>query len=538
MPVSIAPIHVLKNARIYTLDAQNSQVGALAYTCPSPQTATILATGSTDQILAEFGHTAIVEDIQGRVILPGLTDSHIHLQYYAESLTQLDCDTPTRAECLERVIERVRQTPASGWVRGHGWRGNRWSEGFGTAADLDAVSGDSPVVLTDASLHVAWVNSRALAIAGVNAETTSPGGGEIQRDEHGSPTGILFDAAMNLVLDAIPPLTLGQLAENIRNAQQHLWQFGLTGVHDFDGISCFQALQTLESREDLHLRVLKNLPVASLEDILGAGLRSGFGSPMLKIGHIKTFMDGALGSRTAAMLSSYETEPQNLGQLYLDQEELLDTALRARRGGLGMTVHAIGDRAVHETILAYEQLQNYEEQKNLSHLPHRIEHLQLVTPEDLILFSKLKLVASMQPIHALADMDAVDLLWGERGRNAYVFGDVSRKGIPYAFGSDAPVESPNPFIGIHAAVNRSRPGESRVWYPEQRLTLSQAIHGYTAGPAMVAGHGSLGGQLVPGAFPDLILLDQDPFQMDSYELYSLRPLATMVAGSWVHRDID
>jgi predicted amidohydrolase YtcJ len=296
------------------------------------------------------------------------------------------------------------------------------------------------------------------------------------------------------------------------------------------------ALQVLHQRGDLKLRVTKSVPVDLLQQAHDLGLRSGFGDDMLKIGSVKVFMDGALGPRTAAMFQPYENEPGNRGILNMDGEHLFEISRQAADVGLGMTVHAIGDRANHEVLDAFEQLRAYEREKNLPHLRHRIEHVQILHPDDAARLGKVGVIASMQPIHATSDMLAADKLWGARSAGAYAWRTQLNHGAVLAFGSDAPVESPNPFFGLHAAVTRRRADGSpspQGWYPEQRLSISEAWNGFTSGPAYAAGMEDRLGKLSPGYHADLIVLEKDPMTCEPDDLLKMQSSATMVKGEWV-----
>ena len=324
-----------------------------------------------------------------------------------------------------------------------------------------------------------------------------------------------------------------------QKAQEQLWQIGLTGVHDFDRIPSFISLQTLHRDGNLKLRVLKNLPVESLDTIVQSGLRSGFGDDLLRIGSIKAFADGALGSRTAAMLAPYDDDPTNTGMLLLDAEDLVEFGEKAVSNGLRLTVHAIGDGANHEMLNGFEQLRQFERAHHLPHLRHRLEHVQIIHPDDLDRLAELDLIASMQPIHATSDMDMAETGWGERARLSYAWNSIAQTGARLAFGSDAPVDSPNPFHGLHAAVTRQRangyPNEDG-WYPEERLSLIDALKAYTLGAAYTAGMEDRLGMLAPGYLADLILLDVDPFTCTPDQLREIQPHGTMIGGDWVFRE--
>ena len=540
---------ILFNARIHTLNSLQPAASALLV-----DHGEIRAVGG-DELLDNRTEKI---DLGGRIVLPGLTDAHLHLQSYALGLQKVDCETTTLAECLRHVAERVNITKSGEWVLGHGWNQNEWrdspllsGEGPGvresswpSSSDLDALAPNHPIYLTAKSLHAAWANSAALKLAGITASTSDPENGQIQRNEHGQPTGILLETAMDLVEEKIPQPSLATVTEAIRIAQPMLWKMGLTGVHDFDRRDCFMALQELHQRGELKLRVTKSIPVDALDHAHALGLRTGFGDDYLRIGMVKAFMDGALGPHTAAMFQPYLKDGDNRGILNMDGEQLFEIARRAADAGLGMTVHAIGDRANHEVLDAYEQLRRYEREHNLPALRHRIEHVQILHPDDAARLAQLHVIASMQPIHAPSDMPAADKYWGsERVRLAYAWRTQLTHGATLAFGSDAPVESPNPFWGLHAAVTRRRadgsPGPAG-WVPEQKLTLSEALAAYTLGPAYAAGMEARAGRLAPGCLADLIVLENDPFSLlvsRPEDLLTMQSSATMVGGEWVWRSL-
>ncbi|MGH8245982.1 MAG: amidohydrolase, partial [Gammaproteobacteria bacterium] len=408
------------------------------------------------------------------------------------------------------------------------------------AADLDRIAPNNPVYLTAKSLHAAWANSAAFRLGGVSGGAPDPENGKLQRDGSGGPTGILLESAMNLIADKVPAPHPDRIAEAMEKAQPVLWRMGLTGLHDFDRRDSFIALQALRLQDKLKLRVTKNIPVESLEHAAEIGLRTGFGDDWLRIGSVKAFMDGALGPQTAAMIQPYIGDPENRGILNMDAEQLFEHGRRAADVGLGMTVHAIGDRANHEVLNAYEQLRGYEKEQGLPHLRHRIEHVQVLHPDDTPRLAQLNVVASMQPIHATSDMPAADRYWGERSALAYAWRTQLNHGARLAFGSDAPVESPNPFWGLHAAHTRRRAdGSPRPdgWYPEQKLTLAEALEAYSLGPAYAAYAENRLGRLAPGYLADLIVLEQDPFACDPNDLLRMESAATMIGGEWVLKNI-
>jgi predicted amidohydrolase YtcJ len=277
-----------------------------------------------------------------------------------------------------------------------------------------------------------------------------------------------------------------------------------------------------------------------LDQAYELGLGAGFGDDWLRIGSVKAFMDGALGPHTAAMFQPYIGEEDNRGILNMDGEELFEYGRKAAQVSLGMTVHAIGDRANHEVLNAYEQLRQYEKENNLPALRHRIEHVQVIHPDDAARLGKMNIIASMQPIHATSDMLMADAFWGERSQLAYAMRTQLDYGARLALGSDAPVESPNPFWGLHAAVTRRRADGSpstQGWYPEQKLTMAEALEGYTIGPAYAANMENRLGRLAPNYLADLIVLEKDPFTCDADDLLTIQSSATMVGGEWVYTSL-
>ena len=522
---------LLLNGRFHPRADSAAVVGALLI-----EGGRVTRAGEPEQLGGPGSGTVV--NLGGRTVLPGLIDAHIHLEQYARRLSLVDCELPSVADCLIRIRERAERTAPGEWILGHGWNQNLWG-GYPSAADLDQVVSRHPAYLTAKSLHAAWANSKGLELARIDSTTQDPPDGAIQRFADGSPTGILFEGAMRLISDLIHRPAVGRRVDELAKAQERLHSLGLTGVHDFDGPSCFEALQLLHEAARLRLRVVKNMPARLLEDLTAAGFRTGFGNEWIRLGHLKVFADGALGPRTAAMLSPYAGEPENRGMLLVDQEQLAELAIRAAQAGLATSVHAIGDRANHEVLAAFSALRDYEAANHLPRLRHRIEHLQLLHPDDSGRAGALDLVASMQPIHATSDMPMADRYWEERVGLAYAWRSELAAGAHLAFGSDAPVEDPNPFLGVHAAVTRRRADGSpgpRGWVADQRVTLEQALAAYTTGAAYAAGQESIQGRLEPGCFADLVVLPRDPYDCPAEELADLTPVGTMVGGEWRYRN--
>jgi predicted amidohydrolase YtcJ len=497
----------------------------------------IVAVGGNDLRETVSADTRVV-DLGGRCVLPGLTDSHIHFTGFALALKEVDLvGTESLEDALGRVAERVSVTPPGEWVKGRGWDQERWPDRqFPCASDLDAVVADHPVVLTAKSGHASVANSRALQLANITSDSPEPKGGQIVRDQAGVPTGLLLEKAMKLVKNVVPPSSPEKIASALPDAFERAWQVGLTSVHDMsmtetEDRTAFYVYQQLEAQGLLRLRVVKYLPDEMLDSALNLGLRSGLGSDWLRVGGIKLFMDGALGARTAAMLEPYEGYPDNLGILTTEREELADQARRATAGGLSLAIHALGDRA---NRIVLDELAAAGTDSDTG-LRHRIEHVQVLHPDDVGRLADLGVIASMQPIHAVQDAPMADRYWGDRCRTSYAWKSLLDTGAVLAFGSDSPVEDLNPFLGIQAAVTRTCPdgySGSGGWYPEQALSVDEAVKAYTEGAAYAVGMESKLGTLSAGKLADLVVLDQDIFACDPEGIAETSVLGTMIAGEW------
>ena len=460
--------YLLHNGKIHTLDPAQPVVGSLVV-----HGGKIIAAGNED-LCSQFDSVKERLDLQHRIVIPGLVDAHAHLQLYTQSLHDVNLvDTGSVQEAMERLRAYAAVNPGVQWIQGWGWSQDDWADhAFPTAGMIDSVLSNIPVTLTARSGHATWSNSLAFARANITGDTPHPPGGEIQHDAGGQPTGILLDEAMRLVDAIIPPLPIHELAEKMEATIRSMNEAGLTGFHDFDGPDSFQALQVLKQQNRLSLRVVKHILVAYLEDAIRLGVHTGFGDDFLRMGAIKIFADGALGPRTGAMLEPYEGEPDNRGIVVTGKEDLIQVITKASLAGFPCAIHAIGDRAVHEVLDAYEAVRRIEKDAGIApkSRQHRIEHVQLIHPEDVGRLKRLEITASMQPIHATSDMYMADTHWGKRAAYGYNWRTHLEQGTNLAFGSDAPVESVNPFLGIHAAVTRRRVDEPLVpWAGVRRI---------------------------------------------------------------------
>ncbi|MCA0452668.1 MAG: amidohydrolase [Chloroflexi bacterium] len=528
---------VIYNANIITLDSRQPRASAIAI-----RDNRIFAVGSDDDMLLLASAETTRENAGGATIIPGLTDAHIHWEQTARGLQQVNLfEVPQKSIAVERVAARAATTPAGEWVTGYGWFQDIWDgAAFPSAADLDAITPNHPVFMTAKSFHAGWVNSYALRLAGITASTPDPDGGHIVKDADGNPTGLLLElSAMDLVRAYIPKFTPSQVADQMKYAQELALSYGLTGIHDFDEPSALVGIQILRERGELGLRTLKNINKDWLSAALDSGLRVGFGDDWIRIGALKMFADGALGPHTALMIDPYIGEPENYGIRTIEPEEMTELMSRASAAGLPSTVHAIGDRAIHDVLDAIEIVRGQEAKRGEapSTRRHRIEHVQVIHPKDVHRLAELKVIASMQPLHATSDMLTSDKVWGDRSRLAYNPRVQLDQGVICAFGSDSPVEPFDPFTGIHAAVTRQRPDGSPGpdgWYPEARLTVEETLHGYTTGAAYAAGMEDRLGKLAPGFLADLVVINHDLYNILPAEILKTKVHGTMVDGVWRH----
>lgn len=531
----MTPTTVFFNGPIYTLDPERPKAQALAM-----RDGRIIALGSEGRVrAATSADRPALFDLGGRAMLPGLTDAHVHILWYALQREQADLRGATTLDAaLATVTARAAGLAPGAWLLGGGWDQEHWQVDWPTAAPLDAATSGRPALLTRRDMHAAWVNSAALAAAGIDDDTPDPPGGTIQRDEQGHATGVVLENAIDLVRRHVPEPDLTERQNALRRALREAVSYGLTGIH-CPSVSSVEAqqmlhdLQVLRQLGDLPLRCLVHLPLDGLDAAIGLGLRSGLGDRWLRLGGVKLFADGTLGSQTADMLAPFGGT-QNLGMPLMSEDALYEVARKASAAGIALVVHAIGDGANRKVLDAIEEALPLEGAGG-PRLPHRIEHAQLVHPDDLDRFAALGVVASMQPLHAASDWETAERLWGERCATAYPWRSLLRRGTVLAFGSDAPVEPLNPWLGVHAAVTRQRADGQPVggWHREQRLTLEEALRGFVVGPAVASGEAEKG-PLAEGRLADLIVLPNDPFRAEASTLHATRVDATFVEGQLVY----
>lgn len=521
------PTFVLRRARIHPFG------GGEAATSLAVREGRIAAVGTDHDVWRAVGSDAPTIDLRGRVVLPGLIDAHVHWATYAIARRHVQlAPEDGLLDVLRRVRHAAAETEAGRWIIGRGWDHTDWGR-WPTAADLDTVTVQHPVMLTRKDGHIAWLNTAALKECDVSAATPDPPGGSIQRAD-GQPTGILMETALRLAHAALPPPDTYARQAAMIDAWRDAWCRGLTSLHDMGYLrqSLFRDLATLRDAGELGLRFVWYLPETELDEAIGLGLRTGLGDSWLRVGGLKLFLDGTLGAQTAAMLDPYDGQPANRGLPTMSDEAFTALVARAASAKLATAVHAIGDRANRVALDGFAAVAAASEGAALR---QRIEHAQLVDPLDVPRFARQGVVASMQPIHCTADIAVADRYWGARAAHGYAWRTLRDAGAALAFGSDAPIETLDVFAGIHAAVTRQRAdGEPRGgWHPQHCLTVRQALEAYTTGAAYAAGVEDDVGSLTVGHQADLIVVDRDPLAIRADELPDVRVLATMIEGIWV-----
>lgn len=532
---SALPDTILFNGVVHTLDDGCPRADALAVSGNR-----IMAVGGRD-VLALAGRSTRRIDLGGRAVLPGFVDTHFHFYEWAMNLDSIDFSgVSTFGGMMAAIREKAAVLPEGQWILGNGFNESEWPENrMPTRHDLDRAAGDHPVCIWRCDLHLAVASSLALHAAGIAAGTPNPPDGIIERDMAGEPTGVLKELAPELIRKAVPPMADHQRYDNMKTAIKRAHSLGLTGVHDIrlmggaDGKGALQLWQRLHRNGDLLLRCHVALPGEMTDQAADLGLMTGFGDDRLRIGHLKFFADGGMGARTAWVTEKYLDA--ETGMPLTPIREIEDRVITADRAGLACMVHAVGDRAAAEVIAMYERIGRLNRSQCV--VPHRIEHLQMILPADLKRLSRLTgVAASCHPNNLSLDISMIDQCAGERGRLAYNLRGIVDTGIPVMLGSDAPVADPNPMAGIYSAVTRKRMNRTPEtgWYPENALSVRQAVKGYTLTPAAVMGQGRDLGSLAPGKLADMVVTDRDPFSVPPDELADITAVMTLFDGSVVY----
>jgi predicted amidohydrolase YtcJ len=488
----------------------------------------------TDKVDTASTKGATFIDGGGKYVLPGLTDAHGHVLGLGELQLQADLRGSTSIDdASARIRKHMAANPSSSWVIGHGWNQVLWKEKrFPTARELDAVVADRPAVMARVDGHATWVNTAALKVAGITASTQDPQGGQIVRDASGQPTGVLVDTAQALIEKRIPPASDLEVKKQLLAAMNEVASLGITGVHDA-GIDArtYGLYRDLGGQGRLPIRIYAMLR-DSPEDrkLMQSGPRMPEYEDHLQLRAVKALADGALGSRGAALMQDYSDQPHHRGLMMYTREQMQELATLTASKGWQLNVHAIGDAGNRLVLDTFETMLTKEQRHALR---PRIEHAQVIALDDIKRFARLEVIASIQPTHATSDMNmAEDRLGPQRIQGAYAWRKLINAGVRLAGGSDFPVELPNPFLGLYAAVTRQdREGRPPGgWYPQEKLTREEALRLFTTDAAYAAHMEHATGSLEPGMWADFIVVDRDYFKIPESEIDDIKVIATYVAG--------
>ena len=528
---------VITNANGYTLNAKGElvQFSALAF----DDKGRITAVGSNAEVTAKARGARQV-DMQGRTVLPGLIDAHGHVFGLGQQLTQLDLSaTTSRAGATKAIADYAKANASHAWIRGRGWNQENWKLGrFPTAKELDAVVSDKPVWLERVDGHAGWANSRTLALAGITRSTPDPAGGKIMRDANGEATGVLVDAAQELVTKVMPAQTEEEGRLVLDKSLQEIARVGITAVHDAGiGVAEDRLYRDYADNKKLSARVYAMIggTGADFDQLAKNGPLKDYADGMYALRAVKLYSDGALGSRGAALIKPYSDEPHSHGLLFFKSAQMDAMMTKAMRKGYQVNVHAIGDAGNKQILDLYQQ---EVKATGTGAQRHRIEHAQVVQPSDIPRFKTQGIIPSMQPTHATSDKNMAETRVGpERIKGAYAWRSFLHQGSRIACGSDFPVESPNPFFGLHAAVTRQDAQGQPVagWYPNQAMSLKEAFRCFTLDAAYAGHQETTLGSLEPGKQADFIVIDQDLFRMPTYDIHKTGVLETWVAGKQVFK---
>jgi len=526
------------HGRIYTNDPAHPWAEAMAVS-----DGRISCIGKMAHVLLDCGGGQEgVETVQlkDQFVMPGFNDAHVHLGGAAADELAVPLTGVTSAEEMQkRVAASVAQHKAGEWITGRGWDQNLWPDKrFPNRRQLDAVAPKNPVILTQVTGHVAIANSLALKSAEIDKTTPNPPGGEIEHDGLGEPTGMLKEhAAMSLVKVRIPDPTAEQRRKGIELVLENVARNGVTSAQDNSEWPDYQVYQQLKEEGKLTVRITEWLPFnAPLNDLQNMRAQGGTKDPWLKTGALKAFTDGAMSSRTAAMLEPYSDDPSTSGILTSDPEKLTAMAIQRDKAGFQLAFHAIGDRANRIALDVFEAVVRANGQRDRR---DRIEHAQVVAPMDFVRFAQLHVIASMQPSHQTTGMRwAEDRVGRERILGAYAWATMLKNGVPLAFGTDYNVEPINPFRGLYACVTRERPegGPRNGWEPQEKISLEDCIRAYTSGSAYAQFEEGKKGELKPGEYADFVILSNDLTKVPPAQFTKTRVLRTVVGGRTVYQD--
>jgi predicted amidohydrolase YtcJ len=509
----------------------------------------IMAVGNNDAIGDMADASTKIIDLEGRLVLPGMIDSHFHYYEWARMRKHLNLgEVASFSECMRNIHIAAAKKKPNEWIIGQGFNESDWPENrMPSRKDLDEVAPHHPVIIWRCDLHLAVANSKALDRAGVHRKTPDPPDGLIERDSGGKPTGVLREHAINPVKDAIPPLTETEIMDAMQDGMSELHSLGLTGLHDIrlmgdsEGATALRSWQKLNKASKLRLRAWVTIAGERIDEVVALGLRTGFGDERLRLGHLKYFADGGMGARTAWMIDPYSDAGKGMPLTAI--EELGPAVIKANAAGLAVMIHAVGDRTNRELARMFERIlpynasasENHRHQKNT--VPHRIEHLQMIRKSDIQKLADMGIAGCVQPHNMILDINMIDQSVGKQGKHAYAFRDMLDAGIQLMFSSDCPVADPSPLTGIHAAVMRQRTDRTPKdgWYSDQTVAVDEAVRAYTCTPAIASGVGDTLGSLASGKQADIIVLDRDIYSIPPQEIIETAVDMTIFNGRVVYR---
>ncbi len=528
---------VFFNGRVLTIDPATPRAESVAV-----HQGRIFAVGSNDELEPLRKTARKTVDLQGAVLMPGIIDAHTHFISGGMSLANVNLvGAFTMQEMQRRVAEKVERTPDGDWVVGRGWDHTKRTDevAWPTKEEIDLVAPDHPVYLARVDGHVGWANSRALALAGITSDSPDPYGGQIMRDEQGEPTGILLETAKNLVQNILPVPDAAARERGLKLALEEAARFGVTSIHDNAPAEDMALFRDFHDRGDLTVRVnalVRGWEVETpfLEPMIAIGARTGTGDDWIKYGALKLSLDGTLGSRTAGMLEPYSDDPGNQGVYRITQEELDPIVERAHKHHIQIALHAIGDGACR---MALDSIERAIQKHEWSDHRHRIEHEQVITREDMLRFPELGIIASLQPCHAVTDLAWVESRVGpERIKTSYAWRSFVDCGTRICLGTDWPVETLDPRVGLYVSVTRQgldgNPPGGR--WPEECLTIEEALKGYTLDAAWAEFAEDRKGSITPGKLADFTIFADDPTEVEPARLLDLEVLATIVDARTVY----
>jgi predicted amidohydrolase YtcJ len=543
---------IVSNAKVWTVDPGRPSAQAVAVLRDR-----IVMVGSNESAAAWRGPKTTVIDARGRLLMPGFNDSHVHFVDGGRQLESVQLNDATSAgEMARRIAAYLVKAPKGEWVTGGDWDETKWSPArFPTKELIDPVTGNTPAFLSRYDGHMGLANSAALRLAGISADTPDPSGGTIVRDAHGQPTGALKDAAMDLMWRTIPPLSHDQRMRAVTRALSHAAALGVTSVQhmvaDYEDIAVYGEL--LE-RGELTTRIYAAPLITKVDDQVKIGVRHAFGGPYLRIGALKAFADGSLGSRTAYFFEPFGDEPANRGLLSDEMQPLSlmrDRMMKADAAGLQLCTHAIGDRGISTILDLYAEVAAAHKLSGadapdapglgLADRRWRIEHAQHMAEKDFDRMARLHVIASVQPYHAIDDGRWAEARIGhDRASRTYAFRTFLNHGVRLAFGTDWDVAPLNPMLGLYAAVTRATLDGKHPegWFPEQKLTVAEAVEAYTMGSAYAEFQEQEKGSISPGKLADMVLLSDDIFSIDPVRIRDVRVLETIVGGKVVFDSAD